>query len=137
VRRAAVGTDHGRRRLPVPKERIRSEILCRGLGAHAMLPGTRTVLDIGWQDTRAIQVDGRGIVTDFRMNGGCAAGCGRYLGHIADEMNIGLHELGPLARDHRDSNRCRSSRTHRGDLARRVVRSAGSRLRHALPGAAS
>ena len=27
----------------------------------------------------------------------CAAGCGRYLGYIADEMNMGLHELGPLA----------------------------------------
>jgi benzoyl-CoA reductase subunit A len=31
------------------------------------------------------------------MNDRCAAGCGRYLGYIADEMNIGLHELGPLA----------------------------------------
>ncbi|MFQ5351011.1 MAG: BadF/BadG/BcrA/BcrD ATPase family protein, partial [Thermoanaerobaculia bacterium] len=27
----------------------------------------------------------------------CAAGCGRYLGYIADEMNLGVHELGPLA----------------------------------------
>jgi benzoyl-CoA reductase subunit A len=31
------------------------------------------------------------------MNDRCAAGCGRYLGYIADEMNIGVHELGPLA----------------------------------------
>jgi benzoyl-CoA reductase subunit A len=31
------------------------------------------------------------------MNDRCAAGCGRYLGYIADEMNIGLHELGPIA----------------------------------------
>jgi benzoyl-CoA reductase subunit A len=31
------------------------------------------------------------------MNDRCAAGCGRYLGYIADEMNLGLHELGPLA----------------------------------------
>ena len=31
------------------------------------------------------------------MNDRCAAGCGRYLGYIADEMNMGLHELGPLA----------------------------------------
>ena len=33
------------------------------------------------------------------MNDRCAAGCGRYLGYIADEMNLGLHELGPLACD--------------------------------------
>jgi benzoyl-CoA reductase subunit A len=91
------GTGYGRARLPFPKEQIRSEILCHGLGAHAMFPGTRTVLDIGGQDTKAIQVDGSGIVTSFQMNDRCAAGCGRYLGYIADEMNLGLHELGPLA----------------------------------------
>ncbi|MDH3254626.1 MAG: acyl-CoA dehydratase activase [Acidobacteriota bacterium] len=94
---ASVGTGYGRQRLPFPKEQIRSEILCHGLGAHTMFPDTRTVLDIGGQDTKAIQVDERGIVTSFQMNDRCAAGCGRYLGYIADEMNLGVHELGPLA----------------------------------------
>jgi benzoyl-CoA reductase subunit A len=92
-----VGTGYGRARLPFPRDQIRSEILCHGLGAHAMFPNTRTVLDIGGQDTKAIQVDEAGIVTSFQMNDRCAAGCGRYLGYIADEMNLGLHELGPLA----------------------------------------
>jgi len=96
-----VGTGYGRARLPFPKEQIRSEILCHGLGAHAMFPDTRTVLDIGGQDTKAIQVDEQGIVTSFQMNDRCAAGCGRYLGYIADEMNLGLHELGPLAEQSR------------------------------------
>ncbi len=97
IEAATVGTGYGRQRLPFPKEQIRSEILCHGLGAHAMFPKTRTVLDIGGQDTKAIQVDAEGIVTSFQMNDRCAAGCGRYLGYIADEMNLGLHELGPLA----------------------------------------
>jgi benzoyl-CoA reductase subunit A len=92
-----VGTGYGRARLPFSKEHIRSEILCHGLGAHVMYPGTATVLDIGGQDTKAIQVDPQGIVESFQMNDRCAAGCGRYLGYIADEMNMGLHELGPLA----------------------------------------
>jgi len=92
-----VGTGYGRVRLPFPKEHIRSEILCHGLGAHLMYPNTRTVLDIGGQDTKGIQVDEKGIVVNFQMNDRCAAGCGRYLGYIADEMNIGLHELGPIA----------------------------------------
>jgi benzoyl-CoA reductase subunit A len=94
---ASVGTGYGRARLPFPRSQIRSEILCHGLGAHAMFPATRTVLDIGGQDTKAIQLDERGIVTSFQMNDRCAAGCGRYLGYIADEMSLGLHELGPLA----------------------------------------
>ncbi len=92
-----VGTGYGRARLPFSKEHIRSEILCHGLGAHVMYPNTATVLDIGGQDTKAIQIDRQGIVESFQMNDRCAAGCGRYLGYIADEMNMGLHELGPLA----------------------------------------
>ena len=92
-----IGTGYGRVRLPFSKEHIRSEILCHGLGAHIMYNDTRTVLDIGGQDTKAIQVDSNGIVQNFQMNDRCAAGCGRYLGYIADEMKMGLHELGPLA----------------------------------------
>jgi benzoyl-CoA reductase subunit A len=92
-----IGTGYGRQTLPFAKEDIRSEILCHGLGAHIAFPQTKTVLDIGGQDTKAIQVDENGIVTSFQMNDRCAAGCGRYLGYIADEMNMGVHELGPLA----------------------------------------
>ena len=89
-----VGTGYGRARLPFSKEHIRSEILCHGLGAHMMYPGTATVLDIGGQDTKAIQVDPAGIVESFQMNDRCAAGCGRYLGYIADEMNMGRTNSG-------------------------------------------
>jgi benzoyl-CoA reductase subunit A len=92
-----VGTGYGRQRLPFRKDQIRSEILCHGLGAHFFFPKTRTVLDIGGQDTKAIQVDDRGISTNFQMNDRCAAGCGRYLGYIADELSLSLDELGPLA----------------------------------------
>jgi len=109
VETRAVGTGYGRARLPFPRDQIRSEILCHGLGAHAMFPATRTVLDIGGQDTKAIQIDGAGIVTSFQMNDRCAAGCGRYLGYIADEMNLGLHELGPLAQ--KSTRRVRISST--------------------------
>jgi benzoyl-CoA reductase subunit A len=119
---ASVGTGYGRQTLPFPKEQIRSEILCHGLGAHAMFPGTRTVLDIGGQDTKAIQVDADGIVTSFQMNDRCAAGCGRYLGYIADEMNLGLHELGPMA--------CNSSRPVRINSTCTVF--AGAELRERL-----
>ncbi len=118
----SVGTGYGRATLPFPKEQIRSEILCHGLGAHAMFPSTRTVLDIGGQDTKAIQVDERGIVTSFQMNDRCAAGCGRYLGYIADEMNVGLQELGPMA--------CQSSRPVRINSTCTVF--AGAELRERL-----
>lgn len=92
-----VGTGYGRALLPFPEDCIKSEILCHAFGAHAIFPNTRTVLDIGGQDTKAIQVDSRGLVTSFHMNDRCAAGCGRYLGYIADEFNLSLNELGPKA----------------------------------------
>lgn len=92
-----VGTGYGRALLPFPEKSIKSEILCHAFGAHAYFPETRTVLDIGGQDTKAIQVDRYGLVTSFHMNDRCAAGCGRYLGYIADEFSISLNELGPLA----------------------------------------
>ncbi len=119
---STVGTGYGRTTLPFPKEQIRSEILCHGLGAHAMFAGTRTVLDIGGQDTKAIQVDEAGIVTSFQMNDRCAAGCGRYLGYIADEMNVGVQELGPMA--------CRSNRPVRINSTCTVF--AGAELRERL-----
>ena len=39
----AIGTGYGRQRLPFPKDMIRSEILCHGLGANISFPGTATV----------------------------------------------------------------------------------------------
>ena len=119
---SSVGTGYGRATLPFPKDQIRSEILCHGLGAHAMYEDTRTVLDIGGQDTKAIQVDENGIVTSFQMNDRCAAGCGRYLGYIADEMNLAVQELGPLA--------CKSTRTVRINSTCTVF--AGAELRERL-----
>ncbi|HWR83966.1 MAG TPA: BadF/BadG/BcrA/BcrD ATPase family protein [Candidatus Deferrimicrobium sp.] len=92
-----IGTGYGRQLLPFDDKHVKSEILCHAMGAHACFPETRTVLDIGGQDTKAIQVDQDGLVTSFQMNDRCAAGCGRYLGYIADEMNMSVGELGPLA----------------------------------------
>jgi benzoyl-CoA reductase subunit A len=131
---ATVGTGYGRARLPFPKEQIRSEILCHGLGAHALFPGTRTVLDIGGQDTKAIQVDAAGIVTSFQMNDRCAAGCGRYLGYIADEMSLGLHELGPLAEQSTRTVKINSTCTVFAGAELRELLSLGQRREDILAG---
>jgi benzoyl-CoA reductase subunit A len=129
-----VGTGYGRARLPFPRECIRSEILCHGLGAHAMLPRTRTVLDIGGQDTKAIQVDDRGLVTSFQMNDRCAAGCGRYLGYIADELSLGLHELGPLALKAKRTSRITSTCTVFAGTEIRDLLSVGEKREDVLSG---
>ena len=129
-----VGTGYGRARLPFEKSQIRSEILCHGLGAHVLFPNTRTVLDIGGQDTKAIQVDPSGIVTSFQMNDRCAAGCGRYLGYIADEMSMGVHELGPLAMQSRRPVRISSTCTVFAGAELRERLSLGERREDILAG---
>ncbi|MBI5433622.1 MAG: benzoyl-CoA reductase subunit A [Planctomycetes bacterium] len=134
IEAVSVGTGYGRARLPFPKERIRSEILCHGLGAHATFPDTRTVLDIGGQDTKAIQVDEHGVVTSFQMNDRCAAGCGRYLGYIAEEMNLGLHELGPMAMQSKRTVRINSTCTVFAGAELRDRLSSGQRREDILDG---
>jgi predicted CoA-substrate-specific enzyme activase len=62
-----------------------------------MFPKTRTVLDMGGQDTKAIRVAPTGEILDFCMNDKCAAGTGRFLGAAASALDIGLDELGPTA----------------------------------------
>ncbi len=62
-----------------------------------MFPGTRTVLDMGGQDTKAIRIDPRGQVLDFCMNDKCAAGTGRFLQAAAVALEIPLGELGARA----------------------------------------
>ncbi len=117
-----VGTGYGRALLPFPEDCIKSEILCHAFGAHAIFPDTRTVLDIGGQDTKAIQVDSHGLVTSFHMNDRCAAGCGRYLGYIADEFNISLNELGPEANEaDKETNICSTCTVFAGAEVRELV----------------
>ncbi len=117
-----VGTGYGRALLPFPQECIRSEILCHAFGAHAIFPKTRTVLDIGGQDTKAIQVDEYGMVTSFHMNDRCAAGCGRYLGYIANEFGLSLNELGPLTlQAKRETNICSTCTVFAGAEVRELL----------------
>jgi predicted CoA-substrate-specific enzyme activase len=74
-----------------------TEISCHGRGAAKMFPGTRTVLDMGGQDTKAIRVTPTGEVLDFSMNDKCAAGTGRFLQAAAYVLGIPLGELGETA----------------------------------------
>jgi predicted CoA-substrate-specific enzyme activase len=91
-----IGTGYGRYRVTFGNEQV-TEISCHGRGAVHMFPATRTVLDMGGQDTKAIRVSERGEILDFCMNDKCAAGTGRFLGAASAALDIPLEELGPTA----------------------------------------
>ena len=54
------------------------EIIAHGTGTHAADPTARTIIDIGGQDSKVIELDEFGTVTKFEMNDKCAAGTGRF-----------------------------------------------------------
>ena len=91
-----IGTGYGRYQITFGNDQV-TEISCHGRGAVHMFPGTRTVLDMGGQDTKAIRIGKGGMVDDFCMNDKCAAGTGRFLGAASTALEIPLEELGPTA----------------------------------------
>jgi len=91
-----VGTGYGRYKVTFGNTQV-TEISCHGRGAVQMFPATRTVVDMGGQDTKAIRVSPVGEILDFCMNDKCAAGTGRFLGAASAALSIPLDQLGPTA----------------------------------------
>jgi predicted CoA-substrate-specific enzyme activase len=91
-----VGTGYGRYKVTFGNAQV-TEISCHARGAVHLFPRTRTVLDMGGQDTKAIRVAPTGEIVDFCMNDKCAAGTGRFLGAAAVALDLPLAELGPTA----------------------------------------
>ena len=91
-----VGTGYGRISAPYANKTV-TEITCHAKGAHYLHPQTRTIIDMGGQDCKAIRLDEDGNVTDFAMNDKCAAGTGRFLEVMANVFKVPLEELGPLS----------------------------------------
>ncbi len=91
-----VSTGYGRDAVPFAS-RAATEIICHAAGVHYRLPGTKTIIDIGAQDSKVIRLDDRGRVSDFVMNDKCAAGTGRFLEVMAHVLGLELDEMGPLS----------------------------------------
>ena len=91
-----VATGYGRISVPYADKTV-TEITCHALGAvHLFQQPDLTVIDIGGQDTKIIQIE-QGFVKDFIMNDKCAAGTGRFLEMMARSLEISIDELGPVS----------------------------------------
>ncbi|MDI6709317.1 MAG: acyl-CoA dehydratase activase [Thermoanaerobacterales bacterium] len=91
-----VATGYGRVNVPFADLQV-TEITCHARGAVFLLPGTRTVIDIGGQDSKVIRLDDMGTVVDFAMNDKCAAGTGRFLEVMARALETRVDALSDLA----------------------------------------
>ncbi|HHW95179.1 MAG TPA: CoA activase [Mogibacterium sp.] len=77
-------------------DHVITEITCHGRGGYEMIGRDCTIVDIGGQDTKYINViDGKPV--DFLMNDKCAAGTGKFIEVMANRLGLTIEELFDLA----------------------------------------
>jgi|WetSurSiteA1Bulk_404760.scaffolds.fasta_scaffold63863_1 (R)-2-hydroxyacyl-CoA dehydratese activating ATPase len=80
-----------------------TEIKAHALGARFMFPNCGTVIDIGGQDLKIINLDTKGKVARFEMNDRCAAGTGKFLEVMAQRLGYTLSDFSKAAEAGKDS----------------------------------
>ena len=91
-----ISTGYGRNSIDFAGRAV-TEITCHAAGAHYLSPETRSVIDIGGQDSKAIAIDENGAVRNFAMNDKCAAGTGRFLEVMANALQVDLENFGQFS----------------------------------------
>ncbi len=97
-----VATGYGRNYF-ADADRTLSEILCHAEGVAYLFPDARTVIDIGGQDSKMIELDENGKPVDFSMNDRCAAGTGKFIEMISTSLEIEIGAMHKLVANHHDS----------------------------------
>jgi predicted CoA-substrate-specific enzyme activase len=92
----SMGTGYGRSNIPGVAD-TRTEIACHARGAYHVFPHRITVVDIGGQDNKIIELDASGRRTSFKMNRKCAAGTGAFIEEIARRLDVPIERIQELA----------------------------------------
>ena len=95
-----VATGYGRNAIAFADTAI-TEITCHAVGVRHLCPDAQTIIDIGGEDSKVLQLDDKGNVHDFVMNDRCAAGTGRFLEVVAKRLQ---GDLASVARASKDSD---------------------------------
>ena len=93
-----VVTGYGRELADFSDKKV-TEITCHGKGARYLCEDTKTIIDIGGQDSKVIKLDRYGNLTDFLMNDKCAAGTGRFLEVMVRSLDTEVELIDELAKD--------------------------------------
>ena len=90
-----LATGYGRNSMLEIADQQMSELSCHARGASFLFPEVHTVIDIGGQDVKVLQIE-NGVMTNFVMNDKCAAGTGRFLDVMARVLEVKVGDLGRL-----------------------------------------
>lgn len=100
LRRDEVGyvatTGYGRYQVAFRQVQI-TDVTCHATGALYLFPLTRSVLDVGAMNSRAMRIEESGRVLAFRMNDKCASGAGRFLERVARALELELGQIGEIS----------------------------------------
>lgn len=66
-------------------------------GGIFFAPKAKTVVDMGGLYVRAIKVDHRGKVLDYKMTGQCASGSGQFIENISRYLGLAVEEVGAIS----------------------------------------
>lgn len=89
-------TGAGRKVAPYATESV-TEVGADAKGVARLVPGARTVIDVGAEEGRGIKIDAEGKVVDFAVNEKCAAGSGSFTETVARALEVPLEEFGQLS----------------------------------------
>lgn len=74
-----------------------TEVGAAAKGAISLFPSSRTIIEVGAEEGRALRCDENGRVLDFVINEKCAAGAGAFTEAMARALEIPVTEMGPLS----------------------------------------
>ena len=98
-----VGTGYGRIAMDFADKKV-TEITCHTKGIHFINPKIRTILDVGGQDSKVINLDDDGNISNFIMNDKCAAGTGRFLEITSNLLGSDIENIDDLAKGFEPEN---------------------------------
>lgn len=93
-----VGTGYGRVSMDFVDKKV-TEITCHTKGIHFLNKNIKTILDVGGQDSKIINLDNEGNIANFMMNDKCAAGTGRFLEITSNLLGSDIQDIDFLAKD--------------------------------------
>jgi benzoyl-CoA reductase subunit D len=91
-----LATGAGRKDCPFTEAEV-TEVGAAAKGAKAVLATCHTVIDVGAEEGRTVQLSGDGKVVDFAFNDKCAAGAGAFAEAMARALETDVEKLGPMA----------------------------------------
>jgi len=91
-----VATGFGKISAPFADDEI-TQVIAAGKGAFYVRPSTRTVIEVGAEESRAVRLDENGNVKDFALADKCAAGAGSFVDAMIRYLEVTPDEFGQLA----------------------------------------